>query len=514
MQGSGFNAALNSLFDMVRSLLYLIRNKYNEKVKGNLVKYEPVIGLEVHAQLLTRSKIFCGCSTTFGEEPNTQTCPVCTGQPGSLPVINRKAVEFAIKLGLATSCRIAPYSLFARKNYFYPDLPKGYQISMYEFPLAEDGFIEIMLHGQKKRIQIIRIHLEEDAGKLKHGEAPETASFSYVDFNRTGVPLVEIVSGPDIRSPEEAGDYLRKLRAILQYLEICTGDMEKGTFRCDANVSVRPKSQEEFGTRTELKNMNSFRHVERALEYEIKRQITMLGEGEDVVQETRFWDVDQGITITMRGKEEAHDYRYFPDPDLVPLRIDGKWVEEIRKGLPELPDEKKERFVRQYQIPEYDAEILTSTKPLSAYYEETVSLFHEPKTVSNWMMGDLLRELKRDEREIDQCPVTPKHLADMLSMTKIQAISGKIAKDVFEEMYRTGAYPQDIVKEKGWMQILDEGEIQKAIEKAMEANPKQVEDYRKGKEKLFGFFVGEVMKQTQGKANPKLVNELLKKKLK
>jgi aspartyl-tRNA(Asn)/glutamyl-tRNA(Gln) amidotransferase subunit B len=478
------------------------------------VKYEPVIGLEVHAQLLTRSKIFCGCSTTFGEEPNTQTCPVCTGQPGSLPVVNRKAVEFAIKLGLATSCRIAPHSLFARKNYFYPDLPKGYQISMYEFPLAEDGFIEIMVDGQKKRIQIVRIHMEEDAGKLKHGETPETASFSYVDFNRTGVPLVEIVSGPDIRSPEEAGDYLRKLRAILQYLEICTGDMEKGTFRCDANVSVRPKGQTEFGTRTELKNMNSFRHVEKALEYEIRRQIAVLEDGEEVVQETRLWDVGQGVTISMRGKEEAHDYRYFPDPDLVPLRIDEKWVEEIRKGLPELPDEKKERFVRQYQIPEYDAEILTSSKPLSGYYEETVKSFNEPKIVSNWVMGDLLRELKRDEKEIDQCRVTPKHLAEMLQMIKKGTISGKIAKEVFEEMYQTEASPEDIVKEKGWTQILDEREIEKAIEKAMEAHPKQVEDYRKGKEKLFGFFVGEVMKQTQGKANPKLVNELLKKKLK
>jgi aspartyl-tRNA(Asn)/glutamyl-tRNA(Gln) amidotransferase subunit B len=478
------------------------------------VKYEPVIGLEVHAQLLTRSKIFCGCSTAFGEEPNTQTCPVCTGQPGSLPVVNRKAVEFAIKLGLATSCRIAPYSLFARKNYFYPDLPKGYQISMYEHPLAEDGFVEIMLEGQRKRIHLIRIHMEEDAGKLKHGETVETASFSYVDFNRTGVPLVEIVSGPDIRSPQEAGDYLRKLRAILQYLEICTGDMEKGTFRCDANVSVRPEGQQEFGTRTELKNMNSFRHVEKALEYEIKRQIALLEDGEEVVQETRLWDVDQGITISMRGKEEAHDYRYFPDPDLVPLRVEEKWVEEIRKSLPELPDEKKERFVRQYQIPEYDAEILTSTKALSAYYEETVSLFHEPKIVSNWVMGDLLRELKRDEREIDQCPVTPQHLAEMLSMTKTQTISGKIAKDVFEEMYRTGERPGKIVRDKGWIQILDEGEIEKAVEKAMGSNPKQVEDYRKGKEKLFGFFVGEVMKQTQGKANPKLVNDLLKKKLK
>jgi aspartyl-tRNA(Asn)/glutamyl-tRNA(Gln) amidotransferase subunit B len=493
--------------------VYYIFNRHFIE-RGNLVEYEPVIGLEVHAQLLTRSKIFCGCSTSFGEEPNSQTCPVCTGQPGSLPVVNRKAVEFSIKLGLATSCRIAPFSLFARKNYFYPDLPKGYQISMYEYPLAENGFVEIMFEGQRRRIHIIRIHMEEDAGKLKHGETPETASFSYVDFNRTGVPLVEIVSGPDIRSPQEAGDYLRKLRAILQYLEICTGDMEKGTFRCDANVSVRPKGQKEFGTRTELKNMNSFRHVEKALEYEIKRQIALLEDGEEVVQETRLWDVGQGVTISMRGKEEAHDYRYFPDPDLVPLRVEQKWVEEIRKSLPELPDEKKERFVQQYQIPEYDAEILTSTKSLSAYYEETVSLFHEPKTVSNWVMGDLLRELKRDEREIDQCPVTPQHLADMLAMTKTQTISGKIAKDVFEEMYRTGERPEKIVRDRGWVQILDEGEIEKAIEKAIDANPKQVEDYRKGKDKLFGFFVGEVMKQTKGKANPKLVNELLKKKLK
>src|SRR4030043_1361746 len=339
------------------------------------VEYEPVIGLEVHAQLLTRSKIFCGCSTAFGEDPNTQTCPVCTGQPGSLPVVNRKAVEFAIKLGLATSCRIAPVSLFARKNYFYPDLPKGYQISMYEYPLAEHGFIEIMVDGENKRIHIIRIHMEEDAGKLKHGETPETEASSYVDFNRTGVPLVEIVSGPDIRSPEETGDYLRKLRSILQYLEICTGDMEKGTFRCDANVSVRPRGQKEFGTRAELKNMNSFRYVEKALEYEIKRQVALLEDGGKVVQETRLWDVNQGVTIPMRGKEEAHDYRYFPDPDLVPLRIDEKWIDEIRKGLPELPDEKKERVVKDYGIPEYDAEILTSTKAMAHYYEECVRIF-------------------------------------------------------------------------------------------------------------------------------------------
>ena len=480
------------------------------------MEYEPVIGLEVHAQLLTRSKIFCGCSTTFGEEPNSLTCPVCTGQPGSLPVVNRKAVEFAIKLGLATSCRIAPYSLFARKNYFYPDLPKGYQISMYEYPLAENGFIDIIPQGEKekKRIQIIRIHMEEDAGKLKHGETPETASFSYVDFNRTGVPLVEIVSGPDIRSPQEAGDYLRKLRSILQYLEISTGNMEEGSFRCDANVSVRPKGQKEFGIRTELKNMNSFRHVEKALEYEIKRQIAVLEDGEEVVQETRLWDVDQGITASMRGKEEAHDYRYFPDPDLVPLRVDETWVEEIRKSLPELPDEKKERFIRDYGIPEYDAEILTATKSMAYYYEECVRLFPDPKTVSNWMMGDLLRELKRDEKEIDQSRLTPSHLAEMLSMIKGGTISGKIAKDVLEEMCRTGEHPAKIVEVKGWTQILDTGEIERAIERALKANPKQVEDYQKGKEKLFGFFVGEVMKETKGKANPKLVNELLKKKLK
>jgi len=478
------------------------------------LEYEPVIGLEVHAQLLTKSKIFCGCSTSFGEEPNTLTCPVCTGQPGSLPVLNRKAVEYAIKLGLATNCRIASYSLFARKNYFYPDLPKGYQISMYEYPLAENGYIEITSNGEIKRIRIIRIHMEEDAGKLKHGETPEKEPYSYVDFNRTGVPLLEIVSGPDIRSPQEAGEYLRKLRSILQYLEISSGNMEEGSFRCDANISVRPKGQKEFGTRTELKNMNSFKHVEKALEYEIKRQISILEDGQEVIQETRLWDPNQGITISMRGKEEAHDYRYFPDPDLVPLRIDEKWIEEIRKTLPELPDEKKSRFIKIYGIPEYDAEILTSTKAMANYFEECVSLFPEAKIVSNWMMGDFLRMLKRDEREIDQCPVTPKHLAGMLKMIKNGTISGKIAKDVFEEMYRTGDMPEKIVKEKGWVQILDIDEIESVIHMVLEENPRQVDEYKKGKEKIFGFLVGEVMKKTKGKANPQLVNEILKKKLK
>lgn len=475
--------------------------------------YEAVIGLEVHAQLLTRSKIFCGCSTAFGEEPNTLVCPVCTGQPGSLPVINRKAVEFAIKLGLATSCEIAAYAVFARKNYFYPDLPKGYQISMYEHPLCVNGFIEMSSNGRRKRIRILRIHMEEDAGKLKHGETPETASYSYVDFNRTGVPLVEIVSGPDIRTPEEAGDYLRRLRAILQYLEISTGNMEEGSFRCDANVSVRPRGQETFGTRTEVKNMNSFRHVEKALEYEIKRQIALLEEGEEVVQETRLWDTNQGVTVSMRGKEEAHDYRYFPDPDLVPLRIDEAWIERIRETLPELPAAKRERFIRDYQLPEYDADILTSTKAMANYFESCVRLFPEPKVVSNWIMVELLRELKRDEREIDECPLTPSHLAEMLALIKEETISGKIAKDVFEEMYRTGKRPGEIVKEKGWTQILDLGEIERAVEKVLQAYPRQLEEYRSGKEKVFGFFVGEVMKETRGKANPKRVNELLRQKL-
>ncbi len=475
--------------------------------------YEAVIGLEVHAHLLTRSKIFCGCSTAFGGEPNTQTCPVCTGQPGSLPVLNVKVVEFALKMALACHCAISSYCLFARKNYFYPDLPKGYQISQYEYPLARDGHVEISADGGQKRIGIIRIHMEEDAGKLVHEGAFESSSSSFVDFNRTGVPLIEIVSGPDIRTAEEAGQYLRSLRDILRYLEICDGDMEKGSFRCDANVSVRPRGQREFGTRTELKNMNSFRHVEKALEYEMKRQITLLEGGEKVVQESRLWDEDQERTISMRGKEEAHDYRYFPDPDLVPFEVSEAWIEDIRGTLPELPAEKRDRFVDQYGIPEYDAGILTASRALADYYEECIRLSGEAKMVSNWIMGDLLRELKKDDREIEECPVTPKHLASMLKMIKDGVISGKIAKTVFEEMYRSGREPEKIVQEKGLVQLTDSGEIQRVIQGVLEENPKLVEDYREGKEQLLGFFVGQVMKATRGKANPKLVNELLRKSL-
>ncbi len=477
------------------------------------MEYEPVIGLEVHAQLLTQSKIFCSCSTRFGEEPNTLTCPVCTGSPGSLPVLNKKVVEYTLRAALATHCRIASYSLFARKNYFYPDLPKGYQISQYELPLTVAGYIDIQIDSQKKRIGIIRIHMEEDAGKLLHDLSTESGARSYVDFNRTGVPLIEIVSAPDIRTPEEAASYLRKLRAILMFLDICDGNMEEGSFRCDANISLRPKGREALGVKTELKNMNSFRNVQRALDFEIRRQTALLDQGEKIVQETRLWDAAKGVTSSMRGKEEAHDYRYFPDPDLIPLVIDSQWIEEIRASLPELPESKKERFIREYGIPEYDAEVLTTSKPLANYYEVCLRHYPKPKIVSNWIMSELLRELKKDEREIEECPVPALHLSELLKLIAEGTISGKIAKSVFEEMYRSGKRAEEIVLAEGWVQVSDAAELEKIVEQVLVTNSKEVEAYRKGKEKLFGFFVGQVMKATQGKANPQMVNEILKKKL-
>ncbi len=472
--------------------------------------YEVIIGLEVHAQLLTRSKIFCSCSTTFGAAPNTHTCPVCLGMPGVLPVLNKKVVEFALKLALATNCQIASYSQFARKNYFYPDLPKGYQISQYELPIAEHGWINIEVDGQKKKIGITRIHMEEDAGKLVHDELKPV---SYVDFNRTGVPLLEIVSEPDIRSSDEAVAYLKKLRDIVRYLEICDGNMEEGSFRCDANISLRPVGQKEFGTRTELKNMNSFRHVQRALDYEIKRQRSLLMEGKEIIQETRLWDESSGKTLGMRGKEEAHDYRYFPDPDLVPLRVDEEWIDNVRQTLPELPDEKRARFISEYGLPEYDAEVLIASKDLANYFEACVKGYSQPKKVSNWIMAELMRELNRDNRAIKDCLVSPENLATLLSMIDDGTISGKIAKTVFAEMYGTGKDPKTIVEEKGLVQVTDKGEISKVIDEVLAENTKQVEEYKGGKTKLLGFFVGQVMKKTQGKANPKLVNEILREKL-
>lgn len=479
------------------------------------MKYEIVIGLEVHAQLLTKCKIFCGCSTVFGGEPNKQTCPICLGMPGVLPVLNKKVVEFTIKTALATHCQLASFSQFARKNYFYPDLPKGYQISQYERPIASEGYVEIELgeEERKRKIGIIRIHLEEDAGKLLHEMEGAVTDYSYVDFNRTGVPLMEIVSKPVINNPEEASEYLRSLREILQYLEVCDGNMEEGSFRCDANISLRPEGQEELGTKVELKNMNSFRHVQHALEFEVERQRKMLEEGETIVQETRLWDANQGITSPMRSKEEAHDYRYFSDPDLVPMVIDSKWVEEIRKTLPELPAERRERLGRDYHLPSYDAKVLTSSKSLAQYFEECVGLYPKPKTVSNWIMGELLRVLRESKKVIEECPIKPSSLAEMLTMIDKGAISGKIAKKVFEEMYQSGKGPAEIVKQGGLEQVSDEGELTAVIDNILSASTKQVEEYHQGKEKLFGFFVGEVMKATRGKANPKMVNDLLRKKL-
>ena len=478
------------------------------------MEYEAIIGLEVHAQLLTKSKIFCSCTTQFGASPNTNTCPVCLGMPGVLPVLNKKVVECAIKTGLALNCEIAPHSVFARKNYFYPDLPKGYQISQYELPLAKNGYLDIELDGIVKRIGITRAHVEEDAGKLMHEIEGTVTGYSYVDFNRTGVPLLEIVSEPDMRSGEEASIYLQALRSILRYLDVCDGNMEEGSLRCDANISVRPKGQKEFGTRAELKNMNSFKFVRMALDYEIERQIEVLEEGGTVVQETRLFDSRHGITISMRGKEEAHDYRYFPDPDLVPIEPGKDWVEEIRAALPELPQQKLERFIRDYSLPEYDSKILSTSKALADYFEECARLFPQPKAVSNWIMSELLRLLKRDNREIEDCPVTPQQLAAMFHVMDKGTISGKIAKQVFEEMYETGSSAEDIVRKKGLIQVSDGAEIENIIAKVLAANPDGVEKYRNGNTKVFGFFVGEVMKETKGKANPKMVNQILQEKLK
>lgn len=474
------------------------------------MQFEPVIGLEVHAQLLTKSKIFCGCSTTFGAAPNTHTCPVCLGMPGVLPVLNRSVVEFTMKMALATHCRIAPYSQFARKNYFYPDLPKGYQISQYELPLADGGWVEVFCDGVSRKVRINRIHMEEDAGKLVHDDFQP---ISYVDFNRTGVPLIEIVSEPDIRSPEEAAAYLRTLREILRYLEICDGNMEEGSMRCDANVSLRPIGEESLGVKTELKNMNSFRNVQRALEFEIRRQRALLERGEPVIQETLLWDAGRGVTVSMRGKEEAHDYRYFPDPDLVPVEVDEEWIESVRRGLPELPDAKRERFVRDYGLPAYDAEVLTSSKALAGYFEEAAGLFPQPKIVSNWIMSELMRELKRDERDIEQCPVPPGNLAELLQLIENGTVSGKIAKTVFEEMYSSGRKPGEIVREKGLVQVTDASAIEAVIDEVLAENPKEVADYKAGKEKLFGFLVGQVTKKSRGKANPKVVNDILRSRL-
>ncbi|MEN8140970.1 MAG: Asp-tRNA(Asn)/Glu-tRNA(Gln) amidotransferase subunit GatB [Thermodesulfobacteriota bacterium] len=467
------------------------------------MEFETVIGLEIHAQMKTRSKIFCSCTTEFGRPPNSNTCPVCLALPGVLPVLNRKVVEFGIRLGLATDCEIRRENEFARKNYFYPDLPKGYQISQFDKPICEHGHIDIEVAGKARRIGLTRIHMEEDAGKLVHG-----SDKSYVDLNRTGTPLLEIVSEPDIRSPEEAAAYLKKLHAIVTYLDICDGNMQEGSFRCDANISLRPVGQEEFGTRTELKNMNSFRNVQRGLEYEVRRQRDILLDGGAVIQQTLLWDPDKGETNAMRGKEEAHDYRYFPDPDLVPVVIDDGWIEEVRGSLPELPEARRLRFSEEIGLPDEAATILTGEKPLADYFEAALAVYPNGKKLANWIMTEVLREMRDGD-----FPVGPAELGGLLTMLDKGTISGKIAKTVFEEMMASGKDAEAIVKEKNLVQVSDEGEILAMVREILAENPGQVAQFKEGKTKLMGFFVGQLMKASKGKANPKLANELFAKEL-
>jgi aspartyl-tRNA(Asn)/glutamyl-tRNA(Gln) amidotransferase subunit B len=475
------------------------------------MEFETVIGLEVHAQLSTNTKIFCNCSTAFGSDPNKNTCPVCLGLPGALPVLNKSAVDKAILMGLALDCDIQHESIWDRKNYFYADLPKGYQITQFAKPICLGGHIDIQVGDQSKRINVTRIHMEEDAGKSIHDRGD--ANYSHVDLNRAGIPLCEIVSEPEMRSAEEAGAYLTNLRSIVRYTEACDGNMEEGSFRCDANVSIRPVGREKFGTKVEIKNLNSIKFVEKAINYEVERQRAMITSGKEISQETRLFNSDKGVTESMRSKEDAHDYRYFSDPDLVPLVIDQAWIDSCKKLLPELPKQKTARFIEQYQIPEYDAEVLTSDKNLSQYYEEAVKVHNNPKKISNWIMSELLRRLNEHDVNIEDCAIKPLHFAELIALIDDNTISGRIAKTVFEEMFKTGDAPEKIIQEKNLAQVTDTGAIEKTIDEIIAANPGQHEQYKAGKDKLFGFFVGQVMKATQGKANPQIVNDLLKKKL-
>ncbi|MCC6712937.1 MAG: Asp-tRNA(Asn)/Glu-tRNA(Gln) amidotransferase subunit GatB [Candidatus Dadabacteria bacterium] len=473
------------------------------------MEFEPVIGLEVHAQLETESKIFSTASTAFGAEPNSQVTPVCLGMPGVLPVLNKKALALAVKAALALNCTIHGRSRFARKNYFYPDLPKGYQVSQYEEPYSSGGWLDIPSGETVKRIRLTRIHMEEDAGKLVHDN---TGSSSLVDLNRAGVPLIEIVSEPDISGPEEAAAYLKKLRSILRYIGVCDGNMEEGSLRCDVNVSIRPKGSDKLGTKVEIKNVNSFKFIQRAIEYEIKRQEAAIESGGEIIQETRLYDADKGVTFSMRTKEEAHDYRYFPDPDLLPVEIGAEDIEALRASLPELPDARRERFASEYGLPEYDAGVLTSSREIADYFEEALSHYKNPKTLGNWIMTEVLREL-REEDDISGFPVTAERLAGLLNLIEDGTISGKIAKDVFAEMVSGGGDAKEIVEKKGIKQISDKGELESLISGILEKHPDEISRYKGGDQKLIGFFVGQVMKATQGKANPKLVNDILRTEL-
>jgi len=481
-------------------------------------KYEVVIGLEVHIELSTNSKAFCGCSTIFGAEPNTNICPVCLGLPGALPVINKEMVRRAIKAGLALNCKIANYSKFDRKNYYYPDLPKAYQISQYDMPIVTDGYLEIVKKdGTTKKIGIKRLHMEEDAGKLLHltktGQIGD-AETSLVDYNRAGVPLIEIVSEPDIRTSEEAYLYLTTLKSIMRYIDVSDCNMEEGSLRCDANISVRKKGDEKLGVKVEIKNMNSFKNVQKALDYEAQRQMKLMEANEKIIQETRLWDANKEMTFSMRSKEESHDYRYFPEPDLPPLEIDKSYIEEIKKEIPELPREKMQRFIKQYGLPDYDASVLTDDREISVFYEETVKFSNEPKLTSNWIMTELLRKMNENNiQDIKQVKINSHNLGKLILLIKNGTISGKIAKTVFDEMFKSGNDPETIVKEKGLTQITDTKEIEAIIDKVINANQELVAEIKAGKEKALGFLTGQIMKESRGKANPQIVNDLLRKKI-
>ena len=478
--------------------------------KAKLNTFETIIGLEVHVQILTQSKLFCACKTDFGAPPNSQICPICLGLPGVLPVLNQKAVELLVKTGLALGATISQYSKFDRKNYFYPDLPKNYQISQYDLPLSHGGTIDIEINGNKKAIALTRIHLEEDAGKLMHEEG---GTVSWVDFNRTGIPLMEMVSEPDLRSPEEAFEYLRTLKQILQYLEVSDCNMEEGSLRCDANVSVRPAGQKEFGTKVEIKNLNSFSNVRKSLGYEVQRQCLLLEKGEVIVQETRLWDAQREQTAPMRSKESAHDYRYFPEPDLVPMALDPVYLEKIRSSLSEMPAQRRERFSKDYKLPDYDAGVLTAQKDLADYFDRCVKLWNDPKSLSNWIMTELLARLNEARLSISQSLVTPENLSGMLRLVKDGTISGKMAKDLFQRMFQTGQSPEAIVKQEGLVQITDESDIIGAVQEVLREALSVVQDYKSGKGAALGYLVGQVMKKTKGKANPQVVNKLLKEEL-
>ncbi len=484
-----------------------------QEANSAIAKYEAVIGLEVHVQLSTRTKIFCGCPTSFGAEPNSNVCPVCLGLPGALPVLNRHAVELGVEAALALNCTVNRESIFARKNYFYPDLPKGYQISQYDRPLAEHGYVDVTVEGVSKRIGITRVHMEDDAGKSIHDGFKDSDRYTYVDLNRSGTPLIEIVTEPDMRSSSEAYEFLTALKQTLQFLDVSSCDMEKGHLRCDANVSVRLRGAEKLGTKAEVKNLNSFRFLKQALDYEIGRQVALLESGGRVVQESRLYNPDSGETVSMRSKEHAHDYRYFPEPDLPPLRITDEWLVKIEQKVPELPAARRARFVESYGLRDYDAEVLTATRAMGDYFERVATASGDPKGAANWVMGELAAMLKASSREIGESPVSAEHLGALVAMVAQKKLSGKLAKEIFPKMFAEGVSAQTIIDREGLAQISDVGELARIVDEVIASNPKQVEQYRSGKTAVIGFLVGAVMKASRGQADPAAVNQLLKEKL-